>query len=88
VLHGKESIFVIEYLREYEFIFETALPHESGGPGVLIYEKIEGRKSRDTVPLNIYENGLKIKNNHDPAIFELPFDLNKKKLSILVELPF
>jgi hypothetical protein len=49
--HCAESIFIIEYLREYEFIFETALDHESGGPGVLIDEKTEGRKSRDTVPL-------------------------------------
>jgi hypothetical protein len=37
--HSAESIFIIEYLREYEFIFETALAHESGGPGVLIDEK-------------------------------------------------
>jgi hypothetical protein len=27
-----ESIFIIEYLWEYEFIFETALTHKSGGP--------------------------------------------------------
>jgi hypothetical protein len=33
------SIFIIEYLREYEFIFETDLAHESGRPGVLIDEK-------------------------------------------------
>jgi hypothetical protein len=32
----------IEYLREYKFIFETALAHESGGPGVLIDEKNRG----------------------------------------------
>jgi hypothetical protein len=37
--HSAESIFTIEYLRQYEFIFETALVHESGGPGVLIDEK-------------------------------------------------
>jgi hypothetical protein len=43
---------IIEYLREYDFIFETALAHESGDPGVLILKKTEGRKSRDTVPLN------------------------------------
>jgi hypothetical protein len=29
-----------------------ALAYESGGPGVLIEEKTEARKSRDTVPLN------------------------------------
>jgi hypothetical protein len=34
-----------------EFIFETPLAHESGGPGELIDEKTEGRKSRDTLPL-------------------------------------
>jgi hypothetical protein len=45
-----ESIFIIEYLRENEFIFETALAHESGAPGVLM-KTTEGRKSRETVPL-------------------------------------
>jgi hypothetical protein len=49
--HSAESIFIIEFLREYEFIFDTALAHESGGPGVLIDEKNEGRKYRETVPL-------------------------------------
>jgi hypothetical protein len=49
--YSVESFFIIEYLYEYEFIFEMALAHESGGPGVLIDEKTEGRKSRDTVPL-------------------------------------
>jgi hypothetical protein len=34
--HNAELIFIIEYLREYKFIFETALAHESGGPGVFI----------------------------------------------------
>jgi hypothetical protein len=42
--HSAESIFIIEYLREYEFIFETALAHESGGPKVLIDEKNRGSK--------------------------------------------
>jgi hypothetical protein len=42
------------YLREYEFIFEMALAHESGGPGVLIDDKTKGRKSRATVPLNTF----------------------------------
>jgi hypothetical protein len=37
--HSAQSIFIIEYLRKYEFIFETALSHESGGPEVLIDEK-------------------------------------------------
>jgi hypothetical protein len=42
--HSAESIFIIEYLREYEFMFETALAHESGGPGVLIDGKNWGSK--------------------------------------------
>jgi hypothetical protein len=42
----------IEYLREYKFIFKTALAHESGDPGVLFAEKTEGQKSRETVPLS------------------------------------
>jgi hypothetical protein len=46
-----KSNLKIENLREYEFIFETALAHESGDPGVLP-KKIDGRKFRDTVPLN------------------------------------
>jgi hypothetical protein len=37
--HGAESNLIIEYLSEYEFIFETALVHESGDPGVLFAEK-------------------------------------------------
>jgi hypothetical protein len=37
--HSAESIFIIEYLRKSEFIFEMALAQESGGPGVLIDEK-------------------------------------------------
>jgi hypothetical protein len=37
--HSAESNLIIEYLREYEFIFKTALAHESGGPGVLFAEK-------------------------------------------------
>jgi hypothetical protein len=27
--HSVESIFVVEYLREYESVFETAFAHES-----------------------------------------------------------
>jgi hypothetical protein len=42
--HSAELIFIIEYLREYKFVFETALAHESGGPGVLIDEKNWGPK--------------------------------------------
>jgi hypothetical protein len=57
-MHSAESIFIIEYLREYEFIFETALAHESGGPGVLIDEKNWGSKSRDRVPLRTQQSQL------------------------------
>jgi hypothetical protein len=51
--HSAESNFIIEYLCDYEFIFETALAHESGDPGALFAEKNKGRKSRDSVPLKI-----------------------------------
>jgi hypothetical protein len=37
--HSAESNLKIEYLREYEFIFKTALAHETGDPGVLFAEK-------------------------------------------------
>jgi hypothetical protein len=36
--HSAESNLIIEYLREYKFIFKTALAHESGDPGVLFAE--------------------------------------------------
>jgi hypothetical protein len=39
MLHSAEAILIIEYLREYEFVFATALGHESGDPGVLFAEK-------------------------------------------------
>jgi hypothetical protein len=44
MLHCTESIFIIEYLRKYEFIFKTALAHESEDPGVLMDEKNCGSK--------------------------------------------
>jgi hypothetical protein len=50
--HSAESIFIIEYLREYKFIFKTALAHESGGPGVLIDEKNWGSKISWHCPFN------------------------------------
>jgi hypothetical protein len=49
--HSAQLNLIIEYLREYEFIFKTALAHESGDPRVLFAKKTEGRKSRDIVPL-------------------------------------
>jgi hypothetical protein len=39
------------YLGEFEAEFKKALARESGAKGVLLDEKTEGRKSRDTVPL-------------------------------------
>jgi hypothetical protein len=30
--HSAESNLIIEYLREYDFIFEIALAHETGDP--------------------------------------------------------
>jgi hypothetical protein len=49
--HSAESIFIVEYLREFESICKIVLTHESGGPGVQFNEKTEGRNSRETVPL-------------------------------------
>jgi hypothetical protein len=40
--HSAVTNSKIEYLCEYEFIFKTALAHESGDLGVLIAEKTEG----------------------------------------------
>jgi hypothetical protein len=42
--HTAKSNSKIKYLREYEFIFKTALAHESGDPGVLFAEKNRGSK--------------------------------------------
>jgi hypothetical protein len=44
--HSGESNLIIEYryICEYEFIFETALAHESVDPGVLFAEKNLGSK--------------------------------------------
>jgi hypothetical protein len=43
---------LVEDLREFESIYKTVLAHESGDPGVQFNDKNEGRKSRDTAPLN------------------------------------
>jgi hypothetical protein len=51
-----DSISIIKYLREHEFVFETALAHESGGPEILVDEKNDGQKSCDTVPLRCFFN--------------------------------
>jgi hypothetical protein len=42
--HRVESNSKIKYLREYKFIFKTALAHESGDQGVLFAEKNRGSK--------------------------------------------
>jgi hypothetical protein len=42
--HSAESNSKIKYLREYKFIFKTALAHESGDQGVLFAEKNRGSK--------------------------------------------
>jgi hypothetical protein len=50
--HSTESNLKIEYLREYKFIFKTALAHESGDPGVLFAEKNRGSKILWDSPFN------------------------------------
>jgi hypothetical protein len=50
--HSAESNSKIEYLRESEFIFKTALAHESGDPGVLFAEKTRGSKISWDCPFN------------------------------------
>jgi hypothetical protein len=51
----------LEYLGEFEAIFETALDWEAG----LFDEKNEGRKSRDTVPLNLtYTNWIRFSSHY------------------------
>jgi hypothetical protein len=42
--HSAESNLKIEYLCKYEFVFKTALAHESGDLGVLFAEKNQGSK--------------------------------------------
>jgi hypothetical protein len=54
--HCAELIFVVEYLREFEYICKTVLAHESWDPGVQVNEKTEGGKSCETVPLNTSAN--------------------------------
>jgi hypothetical protein len=61
------------YLGEFEAEFKKALARESGAQGVLFFEKNEGRKCRDTVPLIAYlsnfemnkESVLKMKGESD-----------------------
>jgi hypothetical protein len=63
--HSVKSIFEVEYLREYESIFETALAHESVDPGVLFDEKTRSRKSREPVLLrntDVFFISLRIQN--------------------------
>jgi hypothetical protein len=54
--HSADSIFssnLIEDLREFESICKTVLANESGNQGVQFNKKTEGRKSGDTVTLNL-----------------------------------
>jgi hypothetical protein len=39
--HGAESIFFVEYLREFESICKTILAHESGTQGYSLTKKTE-----------------------------------------------
>jgi hypothetical protein len=41
----------IEFLREFEFLFDKALIQGPRTDGLM--EKTEGQKSRDTIPLNV-----------------------------------
>jgi hypothetical protein len=45
---------IIEYLRKYEFIFETVLAHESEDLGVLFAEKNRGSKISRDCPFKIF----------------------------------
>jgi hypothetical protein len=48
-----KSIFVIEYLHEYESIIEMALAQDSWDPEVAFAEKkTDGQKNRDRIPLS------------------------------------
>jgi hypothetical protein len=54
VIYTACMIFAFEnrsYLGEFETEFKKALARESGAQRVLLDQKTEGRKSRDTVPL-------------------------------------
>jgi hypothetical protein len=53
--HSTQSIFIIKYLCEYKFIFETALAMNQGAQGYWLMKKTEGQKSRDSVPLKTTE---------------------------------
>jgi hypothetical protein len=52
--HCAESIFKVDYRREYESIFETALAHESVDPGVLFDEKNQRSKISCYCPFKPY----------------------------------
>ncbi len=44
----------VKYLGKIEVIFEMALGNESGNQVGSIHEKNRGKKSRETIPLNIH----------------------------------
>jgi hypothetical protein len=61
---GAKFIFVLEYLRKFKSIFETASVCEPGGPGhIICQKKTKGLKSRVAVHLR---NGY----NVEAPIFE------------------
>jgi hypothetical protein len=51
--HSMESIFVFDYLSEFESIGHIVLVHKSGDPVEQFNEKPEGQKSHEPVPLNL-----------------------------------
>jgi hypothetical protein len=72
-----ESIFVIEYLSEYEFIFGTSLTCEPGDLGLLFDE---GRKSRDSVHLNLWQNRHMLISKHFYTYSNAPVQCSVRKL--------
>jgi hypothetical protein len=51
------TIFAFEnrsYIGEFEAEFKKALARESGAQGYCLMKKTDGRKFRDTVPLNVF----------------------------------
>jgi hypothetical protein len=53
MLHSAETIFVIEYLRGFESIFETASAYEQEDSGVLFSEQNRGAKISWHCPFKI-----------------------------------
>jgi hypothetical protein len=62
--HSMESIFVVDYLREFASMCKTVLAHESGDPCAQYNEKSKGWKSRETVPLTLILKAMDFKEPH------------------------